>query len=90
MDTGQILYDSTYMKVLRAVKFREKQSGPVIPRGWKGTEELVFNDTLMQNEKRSETRGQKRQEVRSYSSKSWGTRVQGRCRPGVEDRQEPH
>ena len=44
------------MKVLRAVKFREKQSGPVIPRGWKGTEELVFNDTLMQNEKRSENR----------------------------------
>lgn len=56
MDTGRILYDSTYMKVLRAVKFREKQSGPVIPRGWKGTGELVFNDTLMQDEKGSENR----------------------------------
>lgn len=56
MDTGQILYDSTYIKVLRAVKFREKQSGPVIPRGWKGTGELVFNDTLMQDEKGSENR----------------------------------
>ena len=54
MDTGWILYDSTYMKVLRAVKFREKQSGPVIPRGLKGTGELVFNDTLMQDEKSSE------------------------------------
>lgn len=42
MDTGQIPYDSTYMKVLRAVKFREKQSGPVVPRGWKGTGELVL------------------------------------------------
>lgn len=56
MDTGQILYDSTYIKVRRAVKFREKQSGPVIPRGWKGTGELVFNDTLMQDEKGSENR----------------------------------
>lgn len=56
MDTGQILYDSTYIKVLRAVKFREKQSGPVIPRGWKGTGELVFNDTLMQDDKGSENR----------------------------------
>lgn len=56
MDTGQILYDSTYIKVLRSVKFREKQSGPVIPRGWKGTGELVFNDTLMQDDKGSENR----------------------------------
>ena len=56
MDTGKILYDSTYMKVLRAVKFREKQSGPVIPSSWKGTGELVFNDTLMQDEKDSENR----------------------------------
>lgn len=56
MDTGWILYDSTYMKVLRAVKFREKQSGPVIPSGWKGTGELVFNGTLMQDEKGSENK----------------------------------
>ena len=44
------------MKILRAVKFREKQSGPVVSRGWKGTGELVFNDTLMQDEKGSENR----------------------------------
>ena len=56
MDTGKILYDSTYMKALRAVKFREKQSGPVMPSGWKGTGQSVFNDTLMQDEKGSENR----------------------------------
>ena len=44
------------MKVLRAVKFREKQSGPVMPSGWKGTGQSVFNDTLMQDEKGSENR----------------------------------
>ena len=38
------------MKILRAVKFREKQSSPVVSRGWKGTGELVFNDKLMQDE----------------------------------------
>ena len=32
---AQKLYDSTYMKVLRAVKFREKQSGTVVARGGK-------------------------------------------------------
>ena len=29
----QALYDSTFIKVLRAVKFRKKQSDPVVVRG---------------------------------------------------------
>ena len=50
---GQTLYDLTFIKVLRAVKFREKQSGPVVARDGEGTGELVFDDTLVQDEKGS-------------------------------------
>ena len=49
----QALYDSTFIKVLRAVKFREKQSGPGVARDGEGTGELVFDDTLVQDEKGS-------------------------------------
>ena len=46
------LHDSTCMKVLRAV--REKQSGPMVVRGWgngrggNGNGELVLDSTLIQ------------------------------------------
>ena len=39
------------MKVLRAVRFREKQGGPVVVRGWgEGNWELIFERTLIQDE----------------------------------------
>lgn len=40
------------MKILRAVRFREKQGGSVVVRGWggEGNWELIFERTLIQDE----------------------------------------